>query len=290
MQEVVLVRIYGHKTELFVDRENEVKSSPCAPGAPLRPSPLLHLQQRPLLRVPAGHRPRTRAHPQPLHLQVPSPLPRGVLCFPALRSRPLPAEPEWRIAGSVVSSWVLCCFYSNYLQALLQLLPHHPVYCINSRGCGPYLDLYGLTFLFVCTCQCSEYAWLAFIYWVKKIELEFLLNMLDQCHGVGCILKLPVPHFSVWFCWLACDCWQNTGRWNFRSKGRRRVISWRLVILVNWCVSVSLTFRQIARQLAKYHAIHAHNGWMPRSDLWLKMGKYFSLVPTHFQDPAQNLR
>ncbi|KAJ8268993.1 hypothetical protein COCON_G00116000 [Conger conger] len=49
-------------------------------------------------------------------------------------------------------------------------------------------------------------------------------------------------------------------------------------------------FRQIARQLAKYHAIHAHNGWMPRSDLWLKMGKYFSLVPTHFQDPSQNLR
>lgn len=29
---------------------------------------------------------------------------------------------------------------------------------------------------------------------------------------------------------------------------------------------------------------------MPQSDLWLKMGKYFSLVPTHFEDPAQNLR
>ncbi|KAI1888142.1 hypothetical protein AGOR_G00181990 [Albula goreensis] len=49
-------------------------------------------------------------------------------------------------------------------------------------------------------------------------------------------------------------------------------------------------FRLIARQLAKYHAIHAHNGWVPKSDLWLKMGKYFSLVPTHFQDPDQNLR
>ncbi|KAJ8381922.1 hypothetical protein SKAU_G00027000 [Synaphobranchus kaupii] len=52
----------------------------------------------------------------------------------------------------------------------------------------------------------------------------------------------------------------------------------------------SSVFRQIARQLAKYHAIHAHNGWVPKSDLWLKMGKFFSLVPTHFQDPGQNLR
>ncbi|KAG7456201.1 hypothetical protein MATL_G00249300 [Megalops atlanticus] len=49
-------------------------------------------------------------------------------------------------------------------------------------------------------------------------------------------------------------------------------------------------FRLIARQLAKYHAIHAHNGWVPKSDLWLKMGKYFSLVPTHFEDPVQNQR
>ncbi|KAG5845769.1 ethanolamine kinase 1 isoform X1 [Anguilla anguilla] len=49
-------------------------------------------------------------------------------------------------------------------------------------------------------------------------------------------------------------------------------------------------FRQIAQQLAKYHAIHAHNGWLPKSDLWLKMGKYFSLVPTHFPDPGQNHR
>uniref|UniRef100_A0A8C9W607 ethanolamine kinase n=2 Tax=Scleropages formosus TaxID=113540 RepID=A0A8C9W607_SCLFO len=49
-------------------------------------------------------------------------------------------------------------------------------------------------------------------------------------------------------------------------------------------------FRPIARQLAKYHAIHAHNGWVPKSDLWMKMGKYFSLVPTHFEDPAKNMR
>uniref|UniRef100_A0AAY4AXT1 ethanolamine kinase n=1 Tax=Denticeps clupeoides TaxID=299321 RepID=A0AAY4AXT1_9TELE len=49
-------------------------------------------------------------------------------------------------------------------------------------------------------------------------------------------------------------------------------------------------FGLIAKQLAKYHAIHAHNGWVPQSDLWLKMGKYFSLVPTHFQDPVQNRR
>lgn len=49
-------------------------------------------------------------------------------------------------------------------------------------------------------------------------------------------------------------------------------------------------FRLIARQLAKYHAIHAHNGWVPQSDLWLKMGKYFALVPKHFDDPQRNAR
>ncbi|XP_060632551.2 ethanolamine kinase 1 [Anolis sagrei] len=43
-------------------------------------------------------------------------------------------------------------------------------------------------------------------------------------------------------------------------------------------------FRLIARQLAKIHAIHAHNGWIPKSNMWLKMGKYFSLIPTEFVD------
>ncbi|XP_014008558.1 ethanolamine kinase 1 isoform X3 [Salmo salar] len=50
------------------------------------------------------------------------------------------------------------------------------------------------------------------------------------------------------------------------------------------------TSRLIARQLAKYHAIHAHNGWVPQSDLWLTMGKYFALVPKFFQDPEMNMR
>ncbi|KAJ8006721.1 hypothetical protein DPEC_G00110150 [Dallia pectoralis] len=49
-------------------------------------------------------------------------------------------------------------------------------------------------------------------------------------------------------------------------------------------------YRLIARQLAKYHAIHAHNGWVPKSDLWQKMGRYFSLVPKFFQDPEMNMR
>lgn len=48
--------------------------------------------------------------------------------------------------------------------------------------------------------------------------------------------------------------------------------------------------RLIARQLAKIHAIHAHNGWIPKSNLWLKMGKYFSLIPTGFTDEAINKR
>ena len=54
--------------------------------------------------------------------------------------------------------------------------------------------------------------------------------------------------------------------------------------------SLVLFPRLIARQLAKYHAIHAHNGWVPQSDLWLKMGKFFSLVPTRFEDPVKNQR
>ncbi|NXG02682.1 EKI1 kinase, partial [Sakesphorus luctuosus] len=47
-------------------------------------------------------------------------------------------------------------------------------------------------------------------------------------------------------------------------------------------------FRLIARQLAKIHTIHAHNGWIPKSNLWLKMGKYFSLIPTEFADEEVN--
>ncbi|XP_024059011.2 ethanolamine kinase 1 [Terrapene carolina triunguis] len=49
-------------------------------------------------------------------------------------------------------------------------------------------------------------------------------------------------------------------------------------------------FRLIARQLAKIHAIHAHNGWIPKSNMWLKMGKYFSLIPTEFTDEEVNKR
>ncbi|XP_071988689.1 ethanolamine kinase 1, partial [Engystomops pustulosus] len=44
-------------------------------------------------------------------------------------------------------------------------------------------------------------------------------------------------------------------------------------------------YRLIARQLARIHAIHAHNGWIPKSNLWLKMRAYFSLVPSEFPDP-----
>ncbi|XP_053575084.1 ethanolamine kinase 1 isoform X2 [Bombina bombina] len=49
-------------------------------------------------------------------------------------------------------------------------------------------------------------------------------------------------------------------------------------------------FRLIARQLAKIHAIHAHNGWIPKSNMWLKMRKYFSLIPTEFEDEKVNNR
>ncbi|KAF3859490.1 hypothetical protein F7725_021889 [Dissostichus mawsoni] len=46
----------------------------------------------------------------------------------------------------------------------------------------------------------------------------------------------------------------------------------------------------IAKQLAKYHVIHAHNGWVPQSDLWVKMGKYFALIPKYLKDPEKNAR
>ncbi|XP_068134086.1 ethanolamine kinase 1 [Hyperolius riggenbachi] len=49
-------------------------------------------------------------------------------------------------------------------------------------------------------------------------------------------------------------------------------------------------FRLIARRLAKIHAIHAHNGWIPKSNLWLKMRKYFALIPTEFEDPVVHER
>lgn len=55
-------------------------------------------------------------------------------------------------------------------------------------------------------------------------------------------------------------------------------------------ISVLFLFRLIARQLAKIHTIHAHNGWIPKSNMWLKMGKYFSLIPTEFADEKLNKR
>lgn len=49
-------------------------------------------------------------------------------------------------------------------------------------------------------------------------------------------------------------------------------------------------FSLIAKQLAKFHSIHAHNGWIPKSNLWSKMGKYFKLIPTEFEDEGMHNR
>lgn len=60
-----------------------------------------------------------------------------------------------------------------------------------------------------------------------------------------------------------------------------------------WCIKVSFyvfPLRLIAREMARIHAIHAHNGCIPKPDLWLKMRKYFSLVATEFTDQASNTR
>ncbi|KAG5835449.1 hypothetical protein ANANG_G00244130 [Anguilla anguilla] len=48
--------------------------------------------------------------------------------------------------------------------------------------------------------------------------------------------------------------------------------------------------RLIAEEMARIHAIHAHNGCIPKPNLWIKMRKYFSLVATEFTDQASNTR
>lgn len=42
--------------------------------------------------------------------------------------------------------------------------------------------------------------------------------------------------------------------------------------------------------MARIHAIHAHNGCIPKPNLWIKMRKYFSLVATEFTEQASNIR
>ncbi|XP_038666960.1 ethanolamine kinase 1 isoform X1 [Scyliorhinus canicula] len=49
-------------------------------------------------------------------------------------------------------------------------------------------------------------------------------------------------------------------------------------------------FRLISRQLAKIHSIHAHNGWIPKPNLWLKLEKYFTLLPKEFEDECLHAR
>ncbi|XP_061641587.1 ethanolamine kinase 2 isoform X1 [Phyllopteryx taeniolatus] len=48
--------------------------------------------------------------------------------------------------------------------------------------------------------------------------------------------------------------------------------------------------RLIAGEMARIHAIHAHNGCIPKPNLWIKMQKYFSLVATEFTEQASNIR
>ncbi|XP_048878534.1 ethanolamine kinase 2 [Brienomyrus brachyistius] len=48
--------------------------------------------------------------------------------------------------------------------------------------------------------------------------------------------------------------------------------------------------RLIAAEMARIHAIHAHNGCIPKPNLWIKMRKYFSLVATEFIEHTSNTR
>ncbi|XP_051889993.1 ethanolamine kinase 1 [Pristis pectinata] len=49
-------------------------------------------------------------------------------------------------------------------------------------------------------------------------------------------------------------------------------------------------YRLITRQLAKIHAIHAHNGWIPKPNLWLKLEKYFTIVYTELANESFHTR
>ncbi|XP_067913518.1 ethanolamine kinase 1-like isoform X4 [Heterodontus francisci] len=49
-------------------------------------------------------------------------------------------------------------------------------------------------------------------------------------------------------------------------------------------------FRLIATELARIHSIHAHNGCIPKPNLWVKMRKYMALVSSEFTPEAKNTR
>ncbi|XP_048409163.1 ethanolamine kinase 2 [Stegostoma tigrinum] len=49
-------------------------------------------------------------------------------------------------------------------------------------------------------------------------------------------------------------------------------------------------FRLIATELARIHCIHAHNGCIPKPNLWVKMRKYMALVSSEFTPEAKNTR
>lgn len=62
-----------------------------------------------------------------------------------------------------------------------------------------------------------------------------------------------------------------------------------VAVKTHFLLSESLR-RLIAREMARIHAIHAHNGCIPKPDLWITMRKYFSIVATEFTDQASNIR
>ncbi|XP_043572362.1 ethanolamine kinase 1-like [Chiloscyllium plagiosum] len=49
-------------------------------------------------------------------------------------------------------------------------------------------------------------------------------------------------------------------------------------------------FRLIATELARIHCIHAHNGCIPKPNLWVKMRKYMALISSEFTPEAKNTR
>lgn len=71
---------------------------------------------------------------------------------------------------------------------------------------------------------------------------------------------------------------------------KRGLVSYVLCGLLIICGVSTSPLRLIAREMARIHAIHAHNGCIPKPNLWIKMRKYFSLVTTEFTDQASNIR
>ncbi|XP_048467767.1 ethanolamine kinase 1-like [Rhincodon typus] len=93
------------------------------------------------------------------------------------------------------------------------------------------------------------------------------------------LLERHTPNSFLYYSFLSYsqDKWKNVCK-----------CSLGLICLHNVCLP-SLC-RLIATELARIHCIHAHNGCIPKPNLWVKMRKYMALVSSEFTPEAKNTR